>query len=99
MKARGRQNAEAAFFARTGRLASMDRPILSILLYLLACTRLTDCPVEVDKSLKCLAQACDLSSIEVLVVFFSEKLAERINTVRIGVLLALSYGPINIDQN
>lgn len=83
MKGRGRQTAEEAAFANTGRLATMERPIRSALKYLLACRRLTDSPVEVDESLRSLAVASDTSEIEIFVNDHAENLAKTICEVRL----------------
>ncbi|CAM9154418.1 unnamed protein product, partial [Pylaiella littoralis] len=74
----GRQVAEEATFARTGRLASTEGPITSALVYLLACRSLTDSPIEVDESLRSLAAASDMSSMEALVAAHAEKIVESI---------------------
>lgn len=78
----GRQAAEEATFARTGRLASTEGPITSALVYLLACRSLTDSPIEVDESLRILAAASDMSSMEALVAAHAEKIVESICAVR-----------------
>ncbi len=78
MKGRGRQTAEEAAFADTGRLESMERPIRSALKYLLACRNLTGSPVEVDESLRSLAAASDTGEIEIFVSDHAENLAQTI---------------------
>lgn len=83
MKGRGRQTAEEAAFANTGRLASMERPIRSALKYLLACRGLAASPLEVDESLNSLAAASDTSGIETFVAGQAENLAESICEVRL----------------
>lgn len=82
MKGCGRQVAEEATFASTGRLASMERPIKSAVVYLLACRSLTDSPIDVDKSLRSLASASDMSSMETLVTAHAEQIVEGICAVR-----------------
>lgn len=82
MKGCGRQAAEEATFASTGRLASMERPIISAVVYLLACRSLAESPIEVDKSLREFAAASDLSSIEALVTVHAEKIVESKCAVR-----------------
>lgn len=86
MKGRGRQTAEEAAFSNTGRLASMERPMKSALAYLLACRSLTSSPVDVDKSLRSLAAASDMDSLEVLVSAHAVKLAESMCEVRTHII-------------
>lgn len=86
MEGRGRQTAEEAAFANTGRLATMERPIKSALAYLLACRSLTKSPVDVDKSLRSLAAASDMDNVEALVSAHAEKLAESICEVGIHIM-------------
>lgn len=82
MKECGRQAAEEATFARTGRLASMKRPITSAIVYLLACRSLTDSPVDVDKSLRSLATASEMSSMEALITAHAVPIVEDVCAVR-----------------
>lgn len=86
MEGRGRQTAEEAAFANTGRLSSMGRSIESSLAYLLACRRLTTSPVAVDKGLRSLAAASGMETVEGLVSAHAEKLAESMCEVRIHII-------------
>lgn len=82
MKGCGRQAAEEATFASTGRLASMERPITSAVVYLLAYRSLTDSPIEVDKGLRDFAAASNMDSIEAFVTAHAEKIVESVCAVR-----------------
>lgn len=98
MEGRGRQIAEEVAFANTGRLASMERPIKYALAYLLACTSLSSSPVDVDKSLRSLAAASDMESVEALVIANAEKLTESVCEVRTRIMTFFEPPPNMTSQ-
>lgn len=98
MGGRGRQTAEEVAFANTGRLASMARPIKSALAYLLACRSLAISPADVDKSLRSLAAASDVESVESLVSAHAEKLVESVCEVRTHIMIYFEPAPNMASQ-
>lgn len=78
----GRLAAEEAAFAGTGRLGSMERPIQSIIAYLLACRSLGDLPLEINDCFSSFARICGAGDAKAFVNSHARKLVESICEVK-----------------
>lgn len=89
---RGGQRATLeATYLKTGRLASIRRPVQSIVEYLLVCGSLGDVQSEVVSCLSDLADAHRATDIETFVADHAQALVEFVSQVRVLELISKTY--------
>lgn len=82
LRGEGRQAVVEATYLGTGRLSSLERPVLASAKYLLVCGRLGDVSSDIDSCWDDLAAVGDAGDAAALVTGHAKKLVESASAVR-----------------
>lgn len=100
VRSEGKQAALEATFLGTGRLSSLERPLQSIVEYVLVCTNLGDSTPDIDACWTSLVELSGVSNTETLLAYHSRNLVARVCEVKLNAEMVVDVGTSfhSVDQ-